>query len=220
MSCAVLSNLSWAEVYKWVDEHGQVHFGDQPPPARSAETVEVKTTPKPSGSDRDYQDSVLRQKQLAEELAKERAQRQQALQKEREKQAAKEHQCKKLAAQIQHQKSISMMFRFNDQGKREYYTDQQREAYRQKLEKLYQDVALNSAASGAGQVWPDSRASGLNQGPIHSLGWFLQSPFEEFRLCQGTLVDFGIIILGLKGLACGCLESELTQVDRLAGHGA
>ena len=31
-----------AEVFRWVDEHGRVHFGDQPPAGAAAEDVELK----------------------------------------------------------------------------------------------------------------------------------------------------------------------------------
>lgn len=35
-----------ADVYRWVDEHGQVHFGDRPPADKDSERV--KTRPPPS----------------------------------------------------------------------------------------------------------------------------------------------------------------------------
>ncbi len=39
-----LSLPAHAQVYRWVDEEGNVHFTDQPPPGKNAEHVEVKVT--------------------------------------------------------------------------------------------------------------------------------------------------------------------------------
>jgi glutaredoxin len=36
------SNMARAEIYKWVDESGRVHFGDAPDNTKSAKKVEVK----------------------------------------------------------------------------------------------------------------------------------------------------------------------------------
>jgi len=39
-----------AQVYKWVDENGQVHYGRQAPPSRPAETVDVPKAAPPGDS--------------------------------------------------------------------------------------------------------------------------------------------------------------------------
>jgi len=36
-----------AEVYKWVDEKGQVHYGEQPPPNANTTTIKVPTSAAP-----------------------------------------------------------------------------------------------------------------------------------------------------------------------------
>lgn len=38
---ALCASLAHAEVYKWVDEQGEIHFGDQPPSRESAEKVKL-----------------------------------------------------------------------------------------------------------------------------------------------------------------------------------
>lgn len=46
----VFTTTATAEIYKWVDEQGNVHFTDQPPPNQTTEKIEVKinsyTSPK------------------------------------------------------------------------------------------------------------------------------------------------------------------------------
>ncbi|MBL1141535.1 MAG: DUF4124 domain-containing protein [Proteobacteria bacterium] len=41
----LISNVSYAEVYKWVDENGKIHFGDKPPAKAkdNIESVEIKS---------------------------------------------------------------------------------------------------------------------------------------------------------------------------------
>jgi len=39
------SGAVFAEVYKWTDEAGRVHFGDKPPDSNAAEAVEIRKTP-------------------------------------------------------------------------------------------------------------------------------------------------------------------------------
>lgn len=47
---AVLSvqNLSATEIYRWVDENGNVHYGEEPPPDSSKEQKKMKLEPLPS----------------------------------------------------------------------------------------------------------------------------------------------------------------------------
>ena len=45
---AVTDALAEGEVYRWVDENGVVHFGDQPEAAANAEVVQIQ--PGPAGS--------------------------------------------------------------------------------------------------------------------------------------------------------------------------
>ena len=42
LALLLLSSFSFAEIYQWHDEKGQLHFGDQPPPKARAEQVKVK----------------------------------------------------------------------------------------------------------------------------------------------------------------------------------
>lgn len=38
----ILSSLASAEVYRWVDDEGRVHFGDRPPPEAGASEVRLR----------------------------------------------------------------------------------------------------------------------------------------------------------------------------------
>lgn len=52
--CLALSGAASAQVYKWVDENGKVHYGDAPPDRNDSKKKSVKiNTPPPSPADRD-----------------------------------------------------------------------------------------------------------------------------------------------------------------------
>ena len=73
-----------AKLYKWVDESGQIHYGERPPTGKASETIK---TDKPSSTGREYserrkkqRDAILKlsekknaDKKEAKESAKEKA---------------------------------------------------------------------------------------------------------------------------------------------------
>ena len=44
LAFALIQQHAFAQVYRWVDEDGKVHFTDQPPPDQNAEPLELKVT--------------------------------------------------------------------------------------------------------------------------------------------------------------------------------
>lgn len=48
LALLALALPAWAELYKWVDEHGKVHYSDQPPPpnARQQKAIQPKVPPR------------------------------------------------------------------------------------------------------------------------------------------------------------------------------
>lgn len=77
-----------AELYRWTDEQGQVHFGDKPPDDKPADSMDMPTA-RELGSDqetRSRQQRIQRQMQVNEE----RAQQQRAEQRKRKQQRARE----------------------------------------------------------------------------------------------------------------------------------
>jgi hypothetical protein len=79
--CVVLAAMpAAADVYRWVDEDGRVHFGDRPPPG-SAERIAVPVAPAPDAGLKDRRlkrrrllDAFEEERQLQEQAAKEAAQ--------------------------------------------------------------------------------------------------------------------------------------------------
>ena len=43
--CLSVFGIANAQVYKWVDEHGKVHYGDRPPQQERASQITVRKSP-------------------------------------------------------------------------------------------------------------------------------------------------------------------------------
>ena len=63
--------IGHAEIYKWVDENGKVHFDDRPG-SGNKEKIKVKTTEASGSPDTELQDNVEQEKKLLEIYEEER----------------------------------------------------------------------------------------------------------------------------------------------------
>ena len=57
--------IGQSEIYKWIDENGNVHFDDRPG-SGNKEKIEIKTTETSSSPNTELQDRVEQEKQLLE----------------------------------------------------------------------------------------------------------------------------------------------------------
>jgi len=133
----VASTNAWAEVNKWVDNQGQVHYSDQPPPP----DVQAKTFGSASEGSASavaaeptfvQQEAVLKRAQLAEQAAAAQAAQKQA--------AANTLKANCEAAQ-QNLRSLQSGARIMDikpSGERYYLDDAQRQ---QRIDKAQQDIS-------------------------------------------------------------------------------
>lgn len=63
----------WAtEIYRWVDEHGNVHYGEEPPPETSKEQKKMKVEPLPNSGTSLATDKQIKKLHKGNEEAKER----------------------------------------------------------------------------------------------------------------------------------------------------
>lgn len=119
------SSIGAGGVYKWVDEHGKVHYGDRPPAAAAATEVEIEDGQAPTATDTERRDKTRR---LLDAIESERKQEQQAADRERARSAQRERNCaisKRRVEILQRANSVSVT---GDDGKRKYLDDQARAA--------------------------------------------------------------------------------------------
>ena len=126
-----------AQVYKWIDENGKVHFSDRPPDdaATSAESVEIKVE---SGAGSSAASEVERrqlQKRLLEVFERERKEKKEAKAKEREEKQALAKRCNEARDQLRQLQDASFLYDVDDDGERIVYTDKQRESATSEFEK-------------------------------------------------------------------------------------
>ncbi|SET72498.1 MULTISPECIES: DUF4124 domain-containing protein [Marinobacter] len=120
-----------AGTYRWVDENGQTHFGDRPP--AGAVSDEVKVTPAPVDEDAAARARKARVNEFLEQSEKQRAERNEA--KARQEAAAEERQarCEQLRGRLKYLKSVSKIYRINNDGERVYVDDEENERLRREF---------------------------------------------------------------------------------------
>lgn len=123
----LLPCLAFGQVYRWVDENGQVHFGQQPQ-SENAQAVEVR----PQVVERDA--ATQEREERAERYFQARRDEQaQAAQARREQQAQLVRECAQLRAQLASIPEGRRYFHQSASGERHYYSDQQLDAARRQL---------------------------------------------------------------------------------------
>ncbi len=121
-----------AEVYKWTDEHGRVHFSDRPPsedtPEYQLRTPAAKASPVLPESLTEAERRA-RQKKLSDSLQADRREKEQADARRKEQQAKREHNCMVARKQLSATKKYNKIFEYDQQGNRVYYDDAKKQQY-------------------------------------------------------------------------------------------
>jgi len=134
--------LAWplpavAEVYRWVDADGQVHYGERPPP-QGARKIELPETSEPSSEpDREAVDRRARQQRLLDAYEHERERKEAAAADAARARQADAARCADLR---QHWRRLSFggpVYYQRPDGGRDYLNDEQREAAKQRLRPAY-----------------------------------------------------------------------------------
>ena len=111
LACCGLSLPLQAEIYRWVDANGQVHFGERPRPG--AETVEVR--PQVIERDQRMRDGEADMQRLLEVRTAEREQRNAQLAERRQQQEAR---CRQLQQRLADFQRRTYWYEEDAQGKR------------------------------------------------------------------------------------------------------
>ena len=111
-----------AEVYRWIDENGQVHFGDQ---AREARTYAIKPQ-SGSSAQGDQQQRMDKTRKLlnAYQIERQQAREQQAQQ--REKAEKSKRNCNRARDDLRKYTEVGNIYRLGEDGEREYLSERER----------------------------------------------------------------------------------------------
>lgn len=117
-----------AEMYKWTDAQGRVHYSDQPPPpdARKSTVKPAKpAAPAAGGRETAAPKTVAEQEAEFRKRRVEAAEREAAEQKAAQEEAEKKRNCEQAQGQLKALQAGGRLVRFNAQGEREYLDDAQ-----------------------------------------------------------------------------------------------
>lgn len=126
LTLILMPALASAQIYRWTDADGRVHFGQRPP--AGAEQIEVR----PQVVERD--DQTREREARSERFFDARLQEQQAAREQASQtRAAREQECQSLRSQLSQLQLGGRFFRNDAAGERVYYSDSELEAARQRL---------------------------------------------------------------------------------------
>ncbi len=119
---ALCAPPSWAEVYKWTDEQGNVHFGDRP--SEDAEEVRIRKAPAaaPARTPRNTR------RRLGSIMEQDRRKRAEARAKEREERDKRRSQCAFARDRLRNLSEATYLYDLDEQGQRRVLSHEQRSA--------------------------------------------------------------------------------------------
>jgi hypothetical protein len=117
-----------AEVFRWVDEKGQVHFGDQ---AREASTHAIKPHARPPIQG-DQQQRMQKTRKLLNAYQIERQQQREQKAKQKEQAEKRKRGCIQARDNLRKYTDFGNVYRLDDDGKREYLSEKERAALLQR----------------------------------------------------------------------------------------
>ena len=113
-----------AEVYKWVDEQGEVHYGDRPP-VEGARADTLALPPAPSRDAEQVEREFMRQR-LLDAFEAERREAEQARTEAKAAKRDRELRCARLAEQLARFERANIVYNEGDDGERIYMSDEER----------------------------------------------------------------------------------------------
>jgi len=126
LAAAALALPAAAQVYKWLDEDGRVHYSAQRPPAgaEQLETIEPRDT---EASPQARKRLAEQQKRL-EALRRQREQREQRAAEQAAAEASRRENCAKARENLQNLQTAIRIYETDDQGNRVRVGEEQRQA--------------------------------------------------------------------------------------------
>ena len=121
---------SGGEIYKWVDKHGKVHYGDRPRPEGS-EKIQLKDNPEiesgATGAGPTDAERREKRRRLLEAFEHERAEKQAAAAKKAAERQELKKKCTVARQELREMKEAGYLYKYDKSGNREVLSDDQRE---------------------------------------------------------------------------------------------
>ncbi|MDJ0806177.1 MAG: DUF4124 domain-containing protein [Gammaproteobacteria bacterium] len=125
--------LAAAEVYKWTDEQGRVHFSDRPLDEKS-EQVQVTPSPQLNQSPLEQAEREKRRQRLLEVYREDRAKQQAQAAKRKHAKLEKQQKCRNAKRRHDRFNHAGGIYDENEQGERRYLNQQERARFMTELQ--------------------------------------------------------------------------------------
>lgn len=125
----VVAGSAHGEIYKWVDEHGRVQYGDKP--VKSAQTLSIDESPAVSSISK--QQRIEKRNKLLQGFAEDRKEKNKKLAKTKKKQRMIKQRCLWARDRLKQYQRASSLYNLDAKGNRIVLSDKQRAATTKKL---------------------------------------------------------------------------------------
>jgi hypothetical protein len=132
----MLAPLSlYAGVYKWVDDDGKVHYGDQPQPSQPSVEINIDDAPSvSSGSGEDQLTREEKRERLLQSMEEDRLEKQEQRDKQKALRAQNRQKCNRYRDRMRHYQRANALYRLDRDGNRVYVSDSDRAKSTKKLQ--------------------------------------------------------------------------------------
>ncbi|MDJ0740822.1 MAG: DUF4124 domain-containing protein [Gammaproteobacteria bacterium] len=139
LTVLLVGGAAQADIYRWTDANGQVHYGSRPPADASAEAMDIPRRERPAAAD-SADDSAARrerQRRLLDLYRHEREQKKAAAAQAAQRRQQREQRCNRLQAQWRRLTFAAPIYFKRDDGGRDYLSDAQRAEQQARLRSAY-----------------------------------------------------------------------------------
>ncbi len=133
-----------ADVYRWIDSEGKTHYGDHAPQEQRAKALRMDIKPSSPEIDPDAEKARQQLRSIEEGRERERAYEAQKTAQEQQRRAELAQRCKSIQNEIRDDQNVAVFYRYDEAGNRVLWTDDERLAYREKLQKAKQTYCAGS----------------------------------------------------------------------------
>ncbi len=137
LALMLLSTAESAEVYRWTDDNGQVHFSQRPPPREAQRLQLPESGPGQPNADTDLTRRRERERRLLESYQHERTQKKARQAREVNARQEAAERCSRLQLHWRRLSHPGPVYIRRDDGEREYLSDEQREAEQARIRPSY-----------------------------------------------------------------------------------
>lgn len=138
ITIVMMPTLAQADIYKWVDAKGQVHFSDAAPQNVNATTVQTTSKAQAPKESANTQTLLERQQRFTRKLEKERKAREALIAKEKARQEKRDATCQRARNQLEHFKSVHRFYQENPDGTITYLSDKEGDRFRRDAQASYE----------------------------------------------------------------------------------